>query len=188
MSLPNKNELTVEEFYKLRDQTEQVMEYIDGVVFMSPSPSTAHQRISGRLHAKLFNFLEGKEREVFHAPFDIELKNQEENGTKIVVPDLSVICDKSGLTDQRYVGVPDVIIEIISPSNQSNDLVTKLNIYMQYGVNEYWIVNPLLNTVQLYTLNEQGQYHQMDVVREIGVVQSRELPGFQVDVQTLFKF
>lgn len=85
------------------------------------------------------------------------------------------------------VGVLDVMIEIISPSNQSHDLVTKLNIYMQYGVKEYWIINPLLNTVQLYTLNDQGQYHQKDVVRELGVVQSRELPGFEVDVEILFK-
>ena len=85
------------------------------------------------------------------------------------------------------VGVLDVMIEIISPSNQSHDLVTKLNIYMQYGVKEYWIINPLLNTVQLYTLNDQCQYHQKDVVRELGVVQSRELRGFEVDVEILFK-
>src|SRR6476659_9919561 len=105
---------------------------------------------------------------------------------KNVIPDLSDIYDKSGLNDQRYVGVPAIIIEIISPSNQSHDLVTKLNLYMEFGVKEYWIVNPLLNTVQIYTLNEQGQYHQTDVVRETGIVQSRELPGFEVDIVKLF--
>ncbi|WP_373558584.1 Uma2 family endonuclease [Bacillus sp. FJAT-45350] len=65
------------------------------------------------------------------------------DGTKIVIPDLSGICDKSGLNENRYVGVPTVIFEIISPSNQSHDLVFKLNLYMEYGVKEYWIVNPL---------------------------------------------
>jgi Uma2 family endonuclease len=64
--------------------------------------------------------------------------------------------------------------------------VTKLNLYMEFGIKEYWIVNPLLNTVQIYTLNEQGQYHQTDVVRETGIVQSRELPGFEVDIVKLF--
>ena len=186
VSLPSQKLITIQEFHHLREQSEQVMEYIDGVVFMAPSPSTAHQRISGRLHAQLFNLLEGKECEVFHAPFDVELKKEGVEGTKIVVPDLSVICDKSGLNDQRYVGVPAIIIEIISPSNQSHDLVTKLNLYMEFGVKEYWIVNPLLNTVQIYTLNEKGQYHQTDVVRETGIVQSKELPGFEVDIVKLF--
>ena len=130
--------------------------------------------------------LEGKECEVFHAPFDVELKKEGVEGTKIVVPDLSVICDKSGLNDQRYVGVPAIIIEIISLSNQSHDLVTKLNLYMEFGVKEYWIVNPMLNTVQIYTLNEKGQYHQTDVVRETGIVRSKELPGFEVDIVKLF--
>ena len=117
---------------------------------------------------------------------DVELKREGEEGTKIVVPDLSVICDKSGLNDQRYVSVPAIIIEIISLSNQSHDLVTKLNLYMEFGVKEYWIVNPLLNTVQIYTLNEKGQYQQKDVVRETGIVQSMELPGFEVDIVKLF--
>ena len=128
VSLPSQKLITIQEFHHLREQSEQVMEYIDGVVFMAPSLSTAHQRISGRLHAQLFNLLEGKECEVFHALFDVELKKEGVEGTKIVVPDLSVICDKSGLNDQRYVGVPAIIIEIISPSNQSHDLVTKLNL------------------------------------------------------------
>ena len=57
---------------------------------------------------------------------------------------------------------------------------------MEFGIKEYWIVNPLLNTVQIYTLNEQGQYYLTDVVRETGIVQSRELPGFEVDIEKIF--
>ena len=74
VSLSSQKLITIQEFYQLHEQSEQVMEYIDGVVFKAPSPSTAHQRISGRLHAQFFNLLEGKECEVFHAPFDVELK------------------------------------------------------------------------------------------------------------------
>lgn len=186
MNLPKENHSTLEEFYKLRENTEQLLEYIDGVIFMSPSPSTKHQRISGRLHAQLFNLLEGTDCEVFHAPFDVELKNENMVGTKIVIPDLSVICDKNGLNEDKYVGVPTMIIEIISPSNQSHDLVFKLNLYMQYGVKEYWIVNPLLNTVQVYSLDQEGQYRQADVAKESGVVHSIVLPNFKVDVEKLF--
>ncbi|GGA66793.1 hypothetical protein GCM10008025_08330 [Ornithinibacillus halotolerans] len=121
MIVPSEKKLSLEEFYKMRKGNNQLLEYIDGIVFMSPSPSTFHQRISGRLHAKLFNFLEGKECEVFHAPFDIELSDDNQEETKVVTPDLSVICDKTGLDQNKYSGSPTMIIEILGPSNQSHD-------------------------------------------------------------------
>lgn len=159
---------------------------------ITPSPSTKHQRVSGRLHAQLFNLLEGKACEVFHAPFDIELSKRDHQGenpndTKVVIPDLTVICDKSKLGENKYVGVPELIIEILSPSNQAHDLVIKLNLYMQYGVKEYWIVNPMLNIVQIYVLNDEGQYRQVDALKETGRADSELLKGFSVDLEALFK-
>jgi len=73
------------------------------------------------------------------------------------------------------------------PSNQAHDLVKKLNLYMQYGVKEYWIVNPLLNTVQIYGLNEEWQYHQVEVLKEIGIAHSEVLKGFSMNLEELFK-
>lgn len=186
MSFSEYKDLTREEFYQLREETEQLMEYVDGVIFMSASTSTQHQRISGRLHAQLFYLLDGSPCEVFHAPFDIELKNKEMEGDTIVIPDLSVICDKTDLADDKYIGVPTIIFEIVNPSNQSHDLVFKLNLYMQYGVKEYWIINPLLNTVQVYVLDDTGGYRQEEVVKEKGTVQSSILTKFKVDVEKLF--
>ncbi|QQK76151.1 Uma2 family endonuclease [Salicibibacter cibarius] len=61
----------------MREQTDRILEYVDGIVFMSPSPSTRHQQISSRLQAKLFNFLEGGNCEVFSAPYDIKLHRDE---------------------------------------------------------------------------------------------------------------
>jgi len=146
-----------------------------------------HQRISSRLHAQLFNLLESGDWEVFPAPFNVTFSNENISGDKVVIPDLSVICDKSGLDDQQYKGAPTMNIEIISPSNQAHDLITKLNIYMQYGVKEYWIVNPLLNTIMVYALNEKAEYEQKDNVREEGIVTSTVLPGFAVDAKNLFR-
>src|SRR5699024_2819620 len=80
-----------------------------------------------------------------------------------------------------------MVIEIISPSNQAHDLVTKMNIYMQYGVKEYWIVNPLLNTVMVYALNEKREYEQKDTIREKGIVTSTVFPDFAVDAVKLFQ-
>ena len=187
MSPPNEGLVTLQEFYRMREQTEQLLEYIDGIVFMSPSPSTMHQRISMRLSAQLFNLLDGGECEVFYAPFDVKFSKEDIPGEKVLIPDLSVICDKGGLDDQQYNGAPTMVIEIISPSNQAHDLVTKMNIYMQYEVKEYWIVNPLLNTVIVYALNEKGEYEQKDTIREKGIVTSTVLPDFAVDAVKLFQ-
>ena len=185
MNLPEEKKISLNEFYRLRENSDQVIEYIDGVIFMSPSPSTMHQRISGRLHAQLFRNLDGSDCEVFHAPFDVELKNEKMEGNKIVIPDLSVICDKTGFTENKYVGVPSLIIEIISPSNQSHDLVFKLNLYMQYGVKEYWIVNPLLNTIQVYML-DKNEYKLYDVAKDKGMIKSTLFNNFIVDLEKVF--
>lgn len=165
MSLPNERPMSIQEFYNLREETDRLFEYVDGVVMMVPSSSTQHQRISSRLHAKLFNFFDGGDGgdgEVFHAPFDVELKGENLGGTHIVVPDLLVICDKKGLTDNKFVGAPEMIIEILSPSNQAHDFGFKLNLYMQAGLKEYWIVNPMLSIIQVYELDQHGQYKQVD--------------------------
>ncbi|MGG7144137.1 Uma2 family endonuclease [Clostridium nigeriense] len=71
--------------------------------------------------------------------------------------------DKSGFTETKYIGVPSLIIEILTPSNQSHDLITKLNLYMKYGVKEYWIINPMLESVTIYTLNNENMYEQLDM-------------------------
>ncbi|WHY80911.1 Uma2 family endonuclease [Siminovitchia fortis] len=154
---------SLEEYWKIRENNDALFEYIDRFIYISPSPSTKHQRVSGKIYRGLGNFFEGSPCEAFSAPFDIELKNENIEGTKIVIPDISVICDPNGFTDARYAGVPILIVEILSPSNQSHELVTKLNLYMNYGVKEYWIVNPMLDTITVYALNEDEMYEQHDL-------------------------
>ncbi|MCL6617793.1 MAG: Uma2 family endonuclease [Anoxybacillus ayderensis] len=178
--------MSLEEYDELRETTDKPLEYMNGVVCMVPSPSTKHQRISGRMYVELFHFFEKTDCEVFHAPFDVELYSNEIDEKYIVVPDLCVICDKEGLQDQKYVGVPTWIIEILSPSNQAHDLVFKLNIYMRYQVKEYWIVNPMLNIIQVYALNERKQYDQVEVIKEKGSVRSSIFPAFSLDVAKIF--
>ena len=117
----------------------------------------------------------------------VEDRANQINDTEVVIPDLTVVCDQSKLRENKYVGVPELIMEILSPSNQAHDLVIKLNLYMQYGVKEYWIVNPILNIVQIYLLDNEGQYQQVDVLKEKGVAQSVVLKGFSVNLEDLFR-
>lgn len=179
--------MSIHEYFNIREKSEELLEYIDGMVYMSPSPSTVHQRISRKLLVQLDHFLSEKSCEVFHAPFDIELQTDHNEASKIVIPDLSVICDKSGLTESRYIGVPTLIVEILSPSNQAHDLITKLNLYMNVGVKEYWIVNPMLHSVTVYSLNGDGLYEQHDIKTEDGIITSDILQGFSVDLKEIFQ-
>jgi Uma2 family endonuclease len=170
----------------MRERSDDLLEYIDGAVYMSPSPSTAHQRISGKLYVKLYNLLVSKGCEVFSAPYDIELHTEEIKEDKVVIPDITVICDKKGFEENKFVGVPTLIVEIVSPSNQANDLVVKLNLYMKYGVQEYWIVNPILNTIQVYYLNSDKLYEQIAAAKDTGIVNSKIIPEFNVELGEIF--
>ena len=186
MALAINNHISLDEYLKMREQSTEIIEYIDGLVYMSPSPSTKHQRISSKLQIKIGNYLDGKSCEVFSAPYDIELKKDGIEGTKIVIPDLTVICDKNGFTENRYIGVPSLIVEILSPSNQSHDLITKLNLYMKYGVKEYWIINPMLESITIYTLNNENMYEQLDMKTSTGVVKSKIIKSFTVNLEDIF--
>ena len=83
---------------------------------MSPSPSS-------NLHTEFGIFLRGKKCKVFAAPTDIQLSIGNIEDEKIVIPDLSIICDQNNFTDNRYVGVPTLIVEILSPNNERTLLI-----------------------------------------------------------------
>ncbi|MDR1931698.1 MAG: Uma2 family endonuclease, partial [Spirochaetales bacterium] len=99
-------------------------EIIDGEVFMMSPPLRAHQGILGNLFFKLAAFLEGKPCEVYPAPFGVRLfpKNDFSDDT-VLEPDIVVVCDLSKLDDRGCNGAPDLIIEILSPSNARHDRI-----------------------------------------------------------------
>lgn len=138
------------------------VEIIDGrILAMSPAPSRIHQKIILKLSTKIENYITSNNGlcEVYLAPFDVILKNDDEdmsNSKNIVQPDISVICDKNKLTDKGCIGSPDMIVEVVSPFNPSNDYIKKLNLYNIYKVKEYWIVNPMKKNILVYTLTDTG--------------------------------
>lgn len=173
------------DFDKFNSESTDLFEYIDGQVYALASPSTAHQRVSLKLSNIFFNYLDGHSCEVFVAPFDIKL-TKEDLAASVVIPDLSIICDKEGLNDKRYEGVPSLIIEILSPSNQHQDLVVKMNLYAKYGVKEYWIVNPMTRGVIIYSLDSEQHYTQF-AIKSTGTVESKLFSGLSVDLDKLFQ-
>ena len=101
--------------------------------------------------------------EVYTAPFDVKLSE-----STVVIPDISVICDSSKLTDKGCSGAPDWIIEIVS-SNAIHDYLVKLNLYQAYGVREYWIVDPKKQSVTVYHFDEDLDMEKYDFTEIIPV-------------------
>ena len=109
MSLPQKQDYTIDDIYALPDG--QRAELIDGQMYMMAPPKTIHQRISGALHATIYQYIKAQKGpcEVFAAPFAVFLSKDNKN---YVEPDISVICDKDKIDDRGCNGAPDWIIEI----------------------------------------------------------------------------
>ena len=90
--------------------------------------------------------------EVYPAPFAVFIGKDDKN---YVEPDISVICDKSKLTDKGMSWRPDFIIEIVSPSSRKMDYTTKNALYSDFGVREYWIVDPVKERTTVYRYEER---------------------------------
>ena len=136
--------ITLEQYEALPE--DKRVEVFDGVVYDMASPSQIHQTILTELLIIIRNYIKSKggNCSVFPAPFDVKLSDKP---LTIVQPDIMVICDKDKLDGKRCNGAPDFIIEIVSPGNPADDYIHKLYYYKNYGVREYWIVDPRRKTV-----------------------------------------
>jgi len=178
--LPQKEEYTYEDWLEM-DNNENI-ELIDGVIYMTGEPSRRHQDIVTALLGELYGFLKGKgsQCKVYANPFMVKL-----NKKNTVHPDVSVVCDKNKLNDRGCFGAPDLIIEILSPSNATHDMWTKRVQYLKAGVKEYWIVDPVLNNVRVNLLDEK-QYHEHSYY-ENDSIQVTVLPGCEIDLNIIFE-
>lgn len=130
-------------------------ERIEGVIYdMSPSPSTEHQRILGRIYRDISGYLKGKTCESFTSPFDVYLDGEESGD--YVQPDITIICEPSKVQHKGCVGAPDMVVEVLSPRTAKKDKSSKLRAYRKVGVHECWIVDPYNQTVEVYLLTDEG--------------------------------
>ena len=150
MPLPQEKYYTVEDYYNMPEDIR--VELIEGQLIYMTAPNTQHQRISGRLYLTIGNYINAKDGdcEVFHAPFSVQLNMDD----TVVEPDITVICDPNKITKQGCLGAPDWIIEIVSPSNPKHDYITKLSLYSNANVQEYWIIDAEQNKIHVYDMRD----------------------------------
>jgi Uma2 family endonuclease len=161
-------------------------ELIEGDHHVTPAPNTRHQQISSRLDRHLGTFVaERGLGEVITAPFDVVL-----GPTDVVQPDLLFLRTEhlDRLTEAHLRGAPDLAVEIVSESTRGRDEITKRHLYARYGVAEYWIVDPVTETVKIHRLTDEGGYHRVAELRnETGdSLDSPLFPGFSLPLADLF--
>jgi Uma2 family endonuclease len=150
-----------------------MVELINGKVFkMAPAPNSKHQFLSGNLFGIIWNYLKGKPCQVVSAPFDVRLSKFKDDKLvdSVVQPDICIICDASKIDEKGCNGAPDMIIEILSVATAEKDLNLKFKLYEENAVNEYWIIEPLDQTVRVYDLKNgkfalRGIYQRYNAVR-----------------------
>ena len=168
----------------------EYVELIRGRVLRKMSaPTSAHQQVSSNIHRDIATFLKRKTCRVFAAPFDVRLLRNTGNGDAqvrtVVQPDICVVCDVSKIDKRGYVGAPDWIIEIVSPSTARTDTKIKFDLYAENGVVEYWIVFPGEQSITTYVL-QQDEYQLTGEYYEPGLVPSHTLPELQLEWADLF--
>ena len=145
---------TIEDYLALPEGTR--IELIDGKFYDMAAPTFVHQRIGGLLLNEFERFIENNGGPCVPsiAPTDVQLDNDDKT---MVQPDVLVVCDRKKITYERVKGAPDLIVEVLSPSNWYMDTVRKLKKYKKAGVREYWIVIPDEKMVMVYEFEKSSE-------------------------------
>lgn len=179
--------ITYREFREMEfpDNDAFLYELLNGIIVKRASPKVIHQRISKKLFRQLEDFIVAKSLgEVFYAPIDVVLDDN--NAPQ---PDLVYIAntnDQVVINDEDVIiGVPDLAVEIISPSSVKRDRIEKMAIYEAFKIKEYWLVDPNNQSIEIYTLkNDKYALHAFADATE--KVQSVVIEGLEIEAMSIF--
>ncbi len=180
---PEQGQWSYDDWLRLPDDAYRY-EIIEGELFVSPPPSIQHQVAVSSLLAAMYQYARQHELGlVLTAPIGVRMPGQ----TAVVQPDLLFVHrERLHLVKDDVVdGAPDLVVEVLSPSNWIYDRTRKLDTYRQAGVREYWIVDYRARTVDVLVL-EEGEYVQRGQYHEGDRAPSEALPGFAIPIADLF--
>lgn len=159
-------------------------ELLNGDLVKKSAPSPQHQRTVRKLTRQMENFIEGKSLgEVFFAPIDVFLDDY-----NVPQPDLIFISEakKGIITQDGIMGVPDLVVEVISPSSWRRDRFEKMKLYKKYEVPEFWLIDPQNKSIEVFTYAD-NDFDVFSLGVETDEVQSKILEGFTIKVKTIFE-
>ncbi|HET6528610.1 MAG TPA: Uma2 family endonuclease [Balneolaceae bacterium] len=174
--------VTYDDYRTLPDDGKRY-EIIGGELYMTPAPTTYHQRILGNLYMQMRHFTDKSNLgEVLMAPVDIVLSM-----TDVIQPDLIYIAKSRAhiITRKNIVAAPDLVVEIISESTEAIDQNQKKQLYERYGVKEYWLVYPEKKQVEQFILRDQA-FTLQNTYQVPDSLKSNILSGFSVELKNIF--
>lgn len=189
MLYPQKNEnITYAEYINLEEDIRfEVIE--NQVYYMTPSPKPKHQDVVTQLCVDFGLYLRGKQCRVFVSPIDVCLSEEIKDLKKVkewVSPDLVVVCDPKKIGDKRIIGSPDLVVEVLSPSTAKKDRLVKFNRYQKAGIQEYWIVDPVNEFIDVYLLND-NTFNQIGSFFKGDILQVSIFEDLQIDLTHVFR-
>jgi Uma2 family endonuclease len=173
--------VTAEEYFKL-PETNQRVELLDGEIVTQMPPKHIHQRLVGLLYHLLLRLIQSGE--IVLSPSAIHLDDE-----NVPEPDLFWVSGSDSLCklgeDDFWHGAPDLIVEVLLPSTARYDKDYKFKLYQKYGVREYWIVDPVHQYIEVFSL-ENKKFKQLGVYQADHSFESPVLNNQKVELQTLF--
>ena len=160
-------------------------ELIYGEAYAMSAPGAYHQSILMALAAEFYTFLKGKPCKVYPAPYDVRLfYREDEDDDTVVQPDITVICDEKKRGPEGCRGAPDLVVEIVSPSNRAEEMFLKFNLYRDAGVREFWVVNPKDRTLLVHRF--EGAPMITRFYKAADTVSTELLPGLEIPLGPVF--
>jgi Uma2 family endonuclease len=159
-------------------------EVIEGELSVTPAPTPRHQAIQLRLGSLLLTYLDKQPLgRVFISPIDLALSLVD-----VVQPDVLFIAQGRVhiIAEKNIVGIPNLIIEILSPSSATRDQREKLDLYQRYGLLEYWIVDPETEAIDVY-VSVDNRLEKVETLKTGDRLFARQIPGFSLEVAEIFK-
>lgn len=182
--------ISYEEYMDLVESSDQRYELIDGEIYLLASPSIKHQIVVSEIAWHFNNYFRGKSCRSLTSPLDIRLfgfATKFEEDPNVVQPDIVVICDLDKVDESnKYVGIPTLVVEVLSPSTKGKDMVTKLNLYMKSGVLEYWVVNLQNKNILQYSFTPERDIGSLESLGEGETIESSVFTGLKLSLGDIF--
>lgn len=172
---------TEEQYLRLSEQTNHLIEFTDGYLEGLAMPTRGHQRMLARLYELFAAFMRLYGGEVLFAPLRLQIRPGKQRE-----PDILLVLDKNDPRNQdRFWLGADLVVEIVSGDDPERDTVEKVADYAEARIPEYWIINPLDETITVLTLHGDA-YLTHGVFQRGSSAVSVLMPGFSVPVDTVF--
>jgi Uma2 family endonuclease len=177
--------LTYEDYLELPDDGKHY-ELIEGELVLNPTPITRHQWIAGNIYHAIRNYFDDHDiGKTFMAPLDVVLAED-----VVLQPDVMVILRErfSIIGEKNIQGAPNIVVEVLSDGTRKWDETVKRKLYERYGVDEYWIADPVIEVVKIYRRSGVSFVRASEIGTESGgEIASPLLPEFVLDVKLVFE-